>query len=399
MRAHGLQVLLDPHYQPTSAQAAKEFSDQQHWLYAVLLQTVKTITGQRLVHQYHGSGDARGLLQALKLDVQTSTAGILRQRALRLKIETTRLDSRWTKGQVPFLIEFESTVLEYNQNQVDTSTHIFGYNMKHHLMTAVEPAPNLAAIQVRETECMLLQRQRPNSHGINTGYTYEQYFRMCMVAATTHDDKHGTSSRRRAFPAVTDPEVPDDSMEDPEPSPELDVFRATQSSNRPMLPKEFWDRLSNQGKKNWHSFADTDKTVLLPLVERQAQLHHWDTEPTTDVLPPSDTTPDPTPPPPEHQEPDTRSAHRTDTQPSAPQPTTSPPGARLADAHAGDPRRLLSSQNTLKTKPTKAPTRSANTVARVFQASLQDGQESVDRYWMTQSQRDANSSAGSQDFP
>lgn len=266
-----------------------------------------------------------------------------------------------------FLLHFDELFELYHDALSNPADFIPDHQKKTHLETAVFPAPNLRAVAVREVEDTI-------RHGV-ARFSYDQYF-LCLETAAQLHDGGDSGVRRRAHHTEFDPpsDVPYDA--DSEGAPARDAYEATQRrSDRPRLPDAKWSRLSSNAKSHWNSMTDTDKAVFLGDQVRSVNFMTTDPDPSTVTEP--ETTTDSTPADPGGSQSD-RTVHHTQAQP-APRSAIKPskPTPAIGDAHPGDPRRLLSTQN----KASSADTRSAHTV-RVASTNWID--DSIQHYWDTE---------------
>ena len=315
--------------------------------------------------------DAQLALHLIRQHMSTSAEGLLYQRDLRTKITTMRIDNR--SLQTAFILELHDFVDTYNRLQQNPSLRIDDLARKDYLIAAVAPAPNLASVHTREIEHMVI-------HG-GTGYTYDEYLLLLRTAASLQDIHNGVPRRRIHEMHVEDADPPDY-------PPDREIFAAATGRPSPptRVPGPIWDTMSADDRRTWQSLPGTLRTALL-----------GSSTPTRAVNRVTFAEPDDEPPDDPPDDPDdaadapsgTAQVNQTSTTPStAPgtdtssSPTSATPrsGATgtLANAHAGDPRRMLSSRNG------RNATRSANVVHRATaspSASDSRWQSAIDDYW------------------
>ena len=219
----------------------------------MLLEKVDTHVGRAIVASHRHDRDARRILIQLRQDATISAAGRLRVQEDHSRIVTTRLDSSYKGTQTQFLAEFQTRLDRYNDAcSTVPEMKITDPQAKIYLRTAVDPAPNLRAVTVRETEDVSIRNAPP--------YNYSTLMQVLFVAAQTHD--HRPRRATKAHVASLESEITMTDSEDTGEPTSLNVYAA--DSKRPMLPSSVYSSLSKEGKTQWRSgFSNTDKETIL----------------------------------------------------------------------------------------------------------------------------------------
>ena len=261
MRAHDLADLNDLSYVPPDADSARDFQKKQAWMFAVLLDVVRTPTGNAIVQNHKRTFDARAVLHELRLDAVTTIDSRLRLREHRRRITTVRLNADWSQSQMTFLLEFKELLRMYTELSPDASVLISSLQAKEFLEAAVYPARNLRDISLREMELMVSTQ--------SAGYDFDQYFLCLTTAAQLHDKANKPARSTRARMADrSDADYDDDS--DPEPFISAHAARSGRRPDsdhsrppRPFLPSKAWKEISSARKVSWSAFSDPDKSVIV----------------------------------------------------------------------------------------------------------------------------------------
>ena len=306
--------------------------------------------GRKLILDHRHTRNARSVLWHLQDHCQYGTAARLRRQNLNHYLVTLRLDGSYKKSQATFLSQFDLGLQRYNLSALNSDEMLSDNIAKIYLQMAVYDAPNLRAVSTREAQDM--------AHG-TTPLSYTQYLHCLNTAATLHDSTSLkiTSINSTSVANDTATTAPssdtDGSPSSDSPSDPGTLVNASHSS-RPMLPPNLFQTLSNDGKRAWSQFPESDRAALVNAIPRQ--VNHTDmhsdfssiTGPPVPTPPPA---PDPVPPPAATAP---LSANNTVTQDS----NAATPVAR-GGRHPADPRRLLSQSS----KP--APKATATKVSTV----------------------------------
>jgi len=347
LRAQGLQNIYNG-FQPNTPDEHTDHTAQLNWVYNILLTCILTPTGKSIVLQHRNDADASTVLNKLKNDATISVSGKMRLRALLFQIGTTRIDcTKYARHQAIFLINFSNLIIDHNR--LCPKEQIIGPAMcKEYTITAVKPADNLDAIQIREYENTVGQGFPP--------YSYETYLHCLEVAAAVNDGLPVTTPRRRAnlTDLSSDPglDEQDAYLDHGDDHGELSAYAASSrprsETTRPRLPGELYGQLSPNGRQSWNKFTDTDRSTIIGALSANTHqlgepLDDQDSDPPDDDVDPEDIPPG------------ELSINQ------ARQPRSKPPARPVADTHPADPRRMLSQSGKTRpsatTPPGDAPTR------------------------------------------
>jgi hypothetical protein len=104
-KLHGVSNVLDKDYTPVGDEAIDEFEDMQTFMWAIVVNTVKTPTGKQLIREY--DGDAQTIFAKLHHELKSSQKAEFSADDLHDKIKALSL-SKWTGTFVSFLEHWSS---------------------------------------------------------------------------------------------------------------------------------------------------------------------------------------------------------------------------------------------------------------------------------------------------
>ena len=347
LSAQDLQNAVDPHYAPATVQAQANLQRQMAWVVAVMQHKVKTTTGKAIVRKYSRPGppyDARAMMAALKADATASPSSILRQRNLRILITNARITPG--KSQVNFLIALDHCIDRHNDFTERAEIMITPHQAKDYMTTAVHGADNLRAVATRELEQVFSHKQEP--------YSYSQYYALLFHSATLADGVPSGKTLNVNMSQLSDDELGSYlGTGDTYDESTLEAYAASRASNRPMLPPEVFKPLSDDGKRNWSKFSDTDRAHFTEAMAKDTSVNTHQLHVNNHTLDATAATDDTT---------------DVDTSTESPAPTVdvnkveatakgpSPAPASSTGAHPGDPRRFMSQPSKVRPKATTTTT-------------------------------------------
>ena len=312
---------------------------------------VKTTTGKAIVRKHSRPGppyDARAMMAALKADATASPSSILRQRNLRILITNARITPG--KNQVNFLIALDHCIDRHNDFTDRAEIMITPQQAKDYMITAVHGAENLRAVATRELEQVFSHKQEP--------YSYPQYYALLFHSATLTDGVPSGKTLNVNMSQLSDDELGSYlGTGDLSDESGFEAYAASRASTRPMLPPEVFKPLSDDGKRNWSRFSDTDRAHFTDAMTKdtsvnthqlQANTHSIDATNDTDTTDVDASTESPAP---------TVDVNKVEAAAKGPSPAPAP----SAGAHPGDPRRFMSQPS--KVRP-KAATTTTGMMAR-----------------------------------
>ena len=346
LSAQDLQNVIDPTYAPTTVQAQANLQRQMAWVVAVMHHKVKTTTGKAIVRKHSRPGppyDARAMMAALKADATASPSSILRQRNLRILITNARITPG--KNQVNFLIALDHCIDRHNDFTDRAEIMITPQQAKDYMITAVHGAENLRAVATRELEQVFSHKQEP--------YSYPQYYALLFHSATLTDGVPSSKTLNVNMSQLSDDELGSYlGTSDLSDESGFEAYAASRASTRPMLPPEVFKPLSDDGKRNWSRFSDTDRAHFTDAMAKdtsvnthqlQANTHSIDATNDTDTTDVDASTESPAP---------TVDVNKVEATAKGPSPAPAP----SAGAHPGDPRRFMSQPSKVPPKATKSTT-------------------------------------------
>ena len=329
LHGHGLQVVLNLSFWPTTPAEADAIKRIRYWVYNILNSNVLTYHGKAIVRQYRDKMDATSTLYSLDLHYMSSTAGRITAARLLAYLTNHELDSSWTKPYAQFITDWMLKAEQCN-DMCDGPAQLHETHLMSMLQRAVHSVPALR--QVANQEDLSLAKG-------DTPLTFGNYYTLLMSAAITQDTASG---RRRAHVA----QLTDNATEDED----AVVSRLINNvETRPRLPDEIFAAFTAEDRKQWIGLSKEAKQRIVNLFTGKParRVNNVVTEPDhdADVLPDA------------HSPDDDASTETTVVVANQAQSQGSTPAS--AGAHPGDVRRVLAQQS----KPTKGTKPGKRTVS------------------------------------
>ena len=146
-KLHGVSKVLDKDYIPKGEDAIDEFEDMQTYMWAIVVNTVKTPTGKQLIREH--DGDAQTIFAKLHQELKTSQKAEHSADDLHDKIKALSL-SKWPSTYVSFLENFASQLFLWCELVAGTRADPDDGEKKKMLKTAVSSVPVMASIATQE---------------------------------------------------------------------------------------------------------------------------------------------------------------------------------------------------------------------------------------------------------
>ena len=259
------------------------------WMYDVMYAKIRTINGKRIVREHMEDYDVLQIMNELKADASSSTAGRLMLRTKLREIINMRLTSSYNKSITEFLTDLQNKIISYNQQQPVLSAKIGDDNIRQYIECAVAPCKPLRDVGIREMERII--------EGVSEGYNIEQYIGMLYSAAAIIDESRTERINRRAslheinkhyFDHVddgptetslqvrkTDVEMnTTDSDDDGDVIKEFLAFKASMKTKHPTgsrMDRDTWRSLNKDTQKVWDTISDKDKAKILTFATKKPE--------------------------------------------------------------------------------------------------------------------------------
>ena len=242
------------------------------YMYHLLLKNVRYPTGERIVREHFQDFNAQQIFVELEQDNLRSTYGRIRTRTLRTYLSNLRLDNKWTKSTMEFILWFRKLSEELNRRQETLDTCMSDILLKTMLEQAVATHPALNAVTVRDLE--------RDIGGEQPRFNYHQYLAALEAAATTFDTQKGrtlTPERRSIFNAETsNVDILDEyaALTNADPDEDYEAFVAATQPG-PRLTQATYEELLPETRRIWRQLPSSEKTLLLKDNGRSHHIALW----------------------------------------------------------------------------------------------------------------------------
>ena len=251
----GIEEVTIFDYTPRTMEEVEDFQNKCHWIYLVLLNTLKTPEGKEILRRYKDSQDGRRVLYDLYMEYSTSTTADIRAGNIIEELSTIRLDHTWNKPTLEFFLYIDKLMDDYNDS-VRTEAQRLTQEMRR---AYVERA--VSGIRVFN-EIKLRERDRIATNGVGARFTYTQHMYLLREAAKSYDMERARRSRNRRSANLHDGVGSDDSdIQDGEYAM-FQAWKAAMSSNT-RIESDTWNSLDSETKRAWSKFSPEDKAAIL----------------------------------------------------------------------------------------------------------------------------------------
>jgi hypothetical protein len=212
---------------------------------------------KRSLRQHKLAMDAQKALVAICKGASSSTQAVLTRRRNLEVLTRRRFDPKDNKSASTFILEFETMIEEYNEQQIEPDMVLNGPMKKSMLQACLSPVTMLRAVADRETERMV-------QGGMI--FSYEEYLEAVKASASLYDE--GRTGRRSVnVMSRTDTTEPLDHNDDAI----LAYLISKRGKRNPgaTMNRETWTGLSDQGKTTWDQLSDQDKRKILQHVSQR----------------------------------------------------------------------------------------------------------------------------------
>ena len=253
VHAQNVQKVLDPNYSPPSgSEEAEVFHRCNTYLYAVLVQRLKTVKGDELVRLYESSQDAQKVLELLVKHYQDSAAADIRATELFAGITGERIAESRRKPLVTLITEWNNKVLQYNKlsdnpmSPKDRLTHLKNY------VSTVDELDDVSS--------------NARIQGTLNGapITPDKHYQLYLLRATDVDarqKREAFAHRRRIHQAEGTYEA---HVHETEATFDYEAYLAAGNPlPRLSLDRETFHSLSPSGKKGWDLLSYKEKQTIL----------------------------------------------------------------------------------------------------------------------------------------
>jgi hypothetical protein len=146
-KLHGISKVLDKDYKPVGDDAISEFEDMQTYMWAIIVNTVKTPTGKQLIREH--DGDAQTIFSKLHHELKSSQKAEFSADDLHDKIKALSL-SKWTGTFVSFLEHWSAQLFLWCELVAGTRADPDDGEKKKMLKASVSSIPVMASIATQE---------------------------------------------------------------------------------------------------------------------------------------------------------------------------------------------------------------------------------------------------------
>jgi hypothetical protein len=277
-KAQDISEVLDPNYRPNTTEDRELFKKKQEYMYAVLVNTLKTDQGQSCVRKFATTSDAQSIYRdVVEHNLKSTKASISAGKSLAYVTCTTIGEgSDWRGTTEAFIHHWQDQVRLYetlvNPDECFSSAH-----KKNMLQNAVRNVSELAI--VKDTAAQLKAHDGREQ-------TYDSYSGLLLSAAATYDSNFapktfsGSHPPRRAVYSHDNTESNGDN-DDPvyDIDCTLDALQANTHSSGGDQPNAHasatgrppgtsmafskWNQLSQDAKDIWDDLPDEAKAVIL----------------------------------------------------------------------------------------------------------------------------------------
>ena len=261
MLAQGLGNIADPDYvpDPMDNDEVEEFVRQQRFTFMMLSKKVLEPVAKRIIRNHKHTMDAQEALVALCNQAQSSTQAVLTRRRNLEILTKRRYDPKDNKTASMFILEYETMVEEYNDQQNEPGMILNGNMKKAMLQASLSPVMMLRAVADRETERMVQG---------GMAFTFEEYLAAVKASAALYDEGR---MGRRSVHTINNANI--DEPTDPVNNEIMAYLISKRNRRNPgaTMNKETWTGLSDQGKATWDKMSDQDKRMILQYVSKRGE--------------------------------------------------------------------------------------------------------------------------------
>ena len=270
-RSHGMLSVLDPAYEPQTAEEFDLFECHQAFLYRVFTMNLLTTKGKELVRKYQVTYDAQSVYDDLVTYHRASEKAAGDKTSLLFFIMNNQLtDDSWFDTHDNYITHWNEQVRLYHE--LETTAPLQENMLIMFLSNAVSLQPHLNSVRTTSDTIQA-------AGGTAVTLTYLSYRNLLHDAAQRYDRTHHPRGRRRNDTR----RVSYHDLAEDHPSPAVDsdnynydldatldditsyqAFRAQSGFNgRPRLDNAQWQQLSDEAKRLWHQLPDAAKLTIL----------------------------------------------------------------------------------------------------------------------------------------
>jgi hypothetical protein len=147
-KPHGVSQVLDKDYKPLSEEAISEFEDMQTYMWAIVVNTVKTATGKQLICQH--DGNAQSVFAKHHQELKESQKAEFSADDLHDKIKDLAI-GKWTGTYVSIHEHWSTQLFLWCELVAGTRAYPEDVEEKKMLKTSVSTAAVMASIATQET--------------------------------------------------------------------------------------------------------------------------------------------------------------------------------------------------------------------------------------------------------
>ena len=268
----GLGNVLDAKYVPVDRTAADLFTEQQKFLYAVFVRTLKTDKGKSIVRKHKDSFDAQKIYKEMVDYASTSTQAILDANRTLMYLVTVRInDGTWNGSSEKFVLHWMEQLRLY-ETLIDPKDILSDAIKMMLLQSAVR-----GSVQLGQVYNVALQLATHH----NTPVTYQKYTELLLSECAQLDSalvrKNAKSNARSVYSSFIAPDVGEDDalpnflgaddediVYDIDSDPDLLInAHNRREAYRVLMGGEKWTKLSKTGQETWDKLSEEDKAHIL----------------------------------------------------------------------------------------------------------------------------------------
>jgi len=245
---------------PMDPDEIEEFQRQQRFTFMMLSKKVLEPMAKRIIRNHKHSMNAQEALVALCKQASSSTQAVLARRRNLEALTKRRFDPKDNKTASTFILEFETTVEEYNDQQTEPGMILNSAMKKAMLQASLSPVMMLRAVADRETERMVQG---------GMAFTFDEYLEAVKASASLYDE--GRMGRRSVHT------INNTNMSEPQQdmvTDEILAYLVSKHNRRDpgaSMNRETWSGLSEQGKTTWDQLSEQDKRKILQYASKRGE--------------------------------------------------------------------------------------------------------------------------------
>lgn len=263
---HETGCIMIPSYVPQTAAEIELFRLKQNYMFVVFTKKLKVPYSVMLLQRYAGCMDAQQFNEKHDDYFRRSASANLLKNSLRSFLMSARLDVvGWNDSYVAWVNYIMKKIQEYQEMCVNTPDELTDEFQMTLIINSVSNVPELHSLKTQLDMTQMIHGHTP---------TYEHYTQLLLAQATALDEARLTqegyrSPAYRRFANTHDVSDTHDVEEIDDDLVRLEINEAgrrpASNPNRPRVPIDRWNQLSQQDRATWDQLDDRAKAILLGL--------------------------------------------------------------------------------------------------------------------------------------